>query len=60
MSEKPISPLRRRMIEIGYILRDPLLPFEILAEAQLSTLVKAIDEYQTRSRKIWDKIMSDG
>ena len=45
---------------IGYILRDPLLPFEILAEAQLPELAKAIEEYQTRSRKIWNKIMSDG
>jgi len=43
---------------IGHVLRDPLLPFEILAGTQLQTLVKAIEEYQTRSRKIWDKIMS--
>jgi phenylacetic acid degradation operon negative regulatory protein len=42
---------------IGHILRDPLLPFEILAEAQLPSLVREIDEYQTRSRKIWDKVI---
>lgn len=45
---------------IGYVLRDPLLPFELLAGAQFPVLVKAIDEYQARSKAIWDQIMRGG
>jgi phenylacetic acid degradation operon negative regulatory protein len=42
---------------IGHILRDPLLPFEILAEAQFPALVREVEEYQIHSREIWDHVL---
>lgn len=43
---------------IGCILQDPLLPSEIIAGVQLRELAHAIGEYQTLSRKIWDKVIT--
>jgi phenylacetic acid degradation operon negative regulatory protein len=44
---------------ISSVLRDPLLPSEIVTGLQLRELAQAIGEYQTVSRRIWDRVLSD-
>jgi phenylacetic acid degradation operon negative regulatory protein len=44
---------------ISSILRDPLLPSEIIGGVQFRELGQAIGEYQALSRKIWDGVMAD-
>ena len=44
---------------ISSILRDPLLPPEIVKGLQLRELAHAIGEYQTVSRRIWDGVLSE-
>jgi len=44
---------------IGAVLRDPLLPPEIIGGVQIRELAQAIGEYQALSRNIWDGVMAD-
>ena len=44
---------------IGHMLRDPLLPTEMVQGIEFHELAKLIADYQDLSRKIWDQVLSD-
>ncbi|WP_084806510.1 hypothetical protein [Bradyrhizobium sp. NAS80.1] len=44
---------------ISHVMRDPLLPSEILKGPQLRELAQAIADYQNASKRIWDDLLND-
>jgi len=41
------------------MLRDPLLPTEMVQSIEFQELAKLIADYQDLSRKLWDQVLSD-